>query len=98
MTESHRQRIVDAIANVVRKSRLQPGEFTVRHYANARHLHRRSAARELEALLAAGYLTRRPVNHKGNRCWAYRPNVDRKAKEQGDQGTGSAQDGERSAE
>jgi predicted transcriptional regulator len=85
MTKSKRQRIVEQIADIASARRLQPGEFTVRHYADARRLSRRSAARELEKLMAAGYVTRRQVNHDGNRCWAYTPKAD--------EGTGKTEDG-----
>ncbi len=76
MTNTQRQQIVEQIATIARARRLQPGEFTVRHFADARRLSHRSASRELETMMAAGYLTRRQVNHNGNRCWAYSPKLD----------------------
>jgi len=72
MTDSERQCLIKEIAGRSRASRLQPGEFTIRHYAEACRMPYSVATRELERFMDAGHLIRRKVKHRGTYCWAYR--------------------------
>jgi hypothetical protein len=73
MTNTNRQDIIARVAKTAGLPRLQPGEFTVAHYASARHCHYQMASRDLRRAFFAGHLTRRKIVHKGTWKWAYKP-------------------------
>ena len=73
MTQDYdRIKILDEVTRFTQPPRLEPGDFTIRMYAERNDITYGIAARQLAQAHRDGKLTRRRVVHDGKQKWAYR--------------------------